>query len=228
MGVINSGIAELHAIDGFKPHSHKIRKHAAKARVGRELASLPHVATFAFVSDKAELGYYGENLQLKKNGVKGYQRLNDKCLQFLLEQVGQFLEEHSFDESEIHIVVEEAKNIDYLETMRFLTLCRDSPNYGTAHLLRDLPVDRIAPLDKEAAPALFFADYVAHSVYKCFDIGPSTAGLGETRYAEEILVNCYRSQTGPHQGVRLSSTRRLDKLAEREREIVKRFSLSET
>lgn len=143
------------------------------------VVALEKVKLFGVISHKATLGTY--RTEIKDSDKKYY----NKCVQYLLERLAHFLELNNIEETQVSIVFEDG-NYDYSALKSLIRSCRRKPmNPASKRLVRINP-NSISSKMKEEEPLLQVSDLVAHALYRCVDDSPSTYGIQETRYVDEL------------------------------------------
>lgn len=152
--------------------------HNQICRFAKVVAS-ERVRLFGVISLKETLGSYREDIEA--NDKKYY----NKCAQYLLERLAHFMESADIDGDQLSIVFEEG-GYDYSALRGLIAKCRSNPlNPATRRLQRVNP-DSIISRPKAEEPLLQASDLVAHALFRCVDDGPSTHGIRETRYLNEL------------------------------------------
>ena len=152
--------------------------HAQKVFYAR-CASKFKMRLFGVISKKDTLGTYKQNIS---NDSKMYY---NKCVQYLLERVGIFMEERQIDKDELDIVFENA-NCDYERLKNLIRACQRNPQHSNTAKLKFINVDKFLIKSKKDEPLLEIADLVAHSLYKCVDKQPKNYYIPEPRYLQEL------------------------------------------
>lgn len=134
---------------------------------------------FGVISRKGTLGTYRE--EIEADSGKYY----NKCVQYLLERVGWFMESRRIPKKNLSIVFECA-NIDYEKMTYFLSLCQSKPRRPATKKLVFLDLDNISIRKKKEEPLLQLADLTAHVLYKCVDKEKRHHGIPEPRYIVEL------------------------------------------
>ena len=151
------------------------------------VVALEKVKLFGVISHKATLGTY--RTEIKDSDKKYY----NKCAQYLLERLAHFLELNNIEETQVSIVFEDG-NYDYSALKSLIRSCRRKPmNPASKRLVRINP-NSISSKMKEEEPLLQVSDLVAHALYRCVDDSPSTYGIQETRYVDELRCKFFRNQ----------------------------------
>ncbi|UXN06400.1 DUF3800 domain-containing protein [Bartonella sp. HY761] len=130
----------------------------------------------------------------RKETLRGYKRRIDdnskmyynKCVQYLLERVGWFMQLHQIPPENLDIVFEEARSVDYEKMRKFLRACQSKPNHENTKKLQYIDIKKITVKKKSEEPLLELADLVAHALYKCVDKHKTTYDIPEPRYLCEL------------------------------------------
>ena len=136
------------------------------------------VTLFGVISSKDTLGQYKD--QIAGDSHKYF----NKCVQYLLERVGWYMETNNIAKSDVSIVFEKA-NRDYGRMENYLWTVQSNPLQPMARKLRHLDVLSIDARNKEE-PLLQVADLVAHALFKCVDKRASNLNICEPRYLKEL------------------------------------------
>lgn len=134
---------------------------------------------FGVISYKDTLGNYKDRIEGDHN------KYYNKCVQYLFERVGWFLETRRIDAYDVDIVFEKT-NCDYDMMRNFLCILQSNPKHEMTRKLRHLNVEAIEPRKKSEDPLLKIADLVAHSLFKCADKNKENLGIPEPRYVAEL------------------------------------------
>ena len=145
---------------------------------GRRLMGL-EMALFGVISRKDTLGQYKDRIDGDSH------KYFNKCVQYLLERVGWYMEAHSIPKSDVAIVFEKA-NRDYSRMENFLWQVQSNPLQPMAKKLTYLDVSTIEARDKDEEPLLKVADLVAHALFRCVDKRASNMHICEPRYLREL------------------------------------------
>lgn len=134
---------------------------------------------FGVVSYKDTLGDY-------KDRIDGNNRAYyNKCVQYLLERVGWFMEVNDIPAENLDIVFEKG-GFDYERMQVFLRMCQQKPVHPMTARLKRIRVANIAVKTKAEEPLLQMADLVAHALYKCVDKQDKNHFIPEPRYLREL------------------------------------------
>lgn len=134
---------------------------------------------FGVISRKETLGKYKNVISDDSN------KYYNKCVQYLLERVGWFMENRQISPQNLDIIFEKA-NVDYNKMRNFLRVCQARPQHENTKWLQHIDVDKITVRTKAEEPLLRLADLVAHALYKCVDKGDWNLGIPEPRYLREL------------------------------------------
>ena len=137
------------------------------------------ILLFGLISMKETLGEYKAAIE------ESDKRYYNKCAQYILERLAQFLEINDISGDDVDIYFEDG-NFDYEALRRLVDRCRQNPMHKNTRRLQHIRPVSIASKPKSDEPILQVADLVAHALFRCVDDGPSTYGIKETRYLQEI------------------------------------------
>ncbi len=157
--------------------------HFSKIRYIRTIKNCKFLS-FGTISDKSTLGAYKNSID--EDSRKYY----NKCSQYLLEQIGRMLKEHSTDPKEVEIVFEEG-TFDYEKLRSLISRCQQNPIHENTKLLNFIVVKNITQRPKADLPTLTIADLLAHSLYKCVHKSSTNYQITEFRYIEELRSKFY-------------------------------------
>lgn len=152
--------------------------HAQRVYFARNLGRLP-VRYFGLISLKATLDTYKE--EIGESSHKFY----NKCSQYLLENICQYLAPKMESSDDLSIVFED-RNHDFDAMRRFLTKVKDNPIRPQSKHLRHLNPFSISVKKKGEEDILEVADFVAHSIFQCVNRSESNFQIPEPRYFNEI------------------------------------------
>ena len=153
-------------------------KHVQKLYFAKEIVR-ERVRFFGTISYKDTLKSYKDDISADDK------RYYNKCVQYLLERVGWFLEHRNIDKSDVDIIFEK-RNCDYDMMRNFLRKVQANPIHEMSKKLRHVDVTAIEPKTKGEEPLLQIADLVAHALFKCVDKHDDNFGIVEPRYLSEI------------------------------------------
>ena len=159
---------------------------------GRRLADLD-VTMFGVISRKETLGSYKDRIDGDSH------KYFNKCVQYLLERVGWFMEVNNLDPSDVAIVFEKA-NRDYGRMENYLWRVQSHPMQPMAKKLRHLDVLSIEAREKDEEPLLKVADLVAHALFRCVDKRASNLNICEPRYLRELGPQFFGNPTNQKVG----------------------------
>jgi len=157
--------------------------HNQIVRYSQEL-SKHQVLLFGVISLKETLGWYGDEIE---GSEKKYY---NKCAQYLLERLALSMKLKGILEDEVSICFEEG-NFDYNGLRGLVAACRRDPRRPATKNLTLINPNSIFARPKDEEPLLQTADLVAHALFRCVDDGPSTYGVFETRYIDEMRTRFY-------------------------------------
>lgn len=169
--------------------------HFQKVYLAKKIAKAP-ITIFGAISLKSTLGWYENEIQ--RNSKKYY----NKCAQYLLECLGDWMQSNRYERHQLDIVFEEG-NFEYEKLRNLIRKCQDTPKATSKlqmdriKLLRFISADKISAVPKPEEPLLQMPDLVAHALYKCVDKPNSCYRLTEPRYFLEIRERFFHD---PHTG----------------------------
>lgn len=134
---------------------------------------------FGVISKKSTLGSYGDDIEA--NDKLYY----NKCAQYLLEKVGQFMEREKIGEEQLTVLFEEG-NFDYTRLRGLIAKCRKKPMHHETKNLKNVSPASIKCRAKADEPLLQAADLVAHALYRCVEKNKGNLWILETRYVQEL------------------------------------------
>ncbi|MEP3296901.1 MAG: DUF3800 domain-containing protein [Pseudoruegeria sp.] len=164
-------------IDRPALHCSKL-KHKQIVRFAQFVAD-QQVLLFGVISLKETLGDYASDISHSDK------RYYNKCAQYLLERLALAMNQKDIKEDDVTICFEEG-NFDYNALRSLIRSCRNKPLRPATKNLKLINPYSINAQPKENEKALQLADLIAHALYQCVDDGPSTYGVTETRYVEEL------------------------------------------
>uniref|UniRef100_UPI00404876F9 DUF3800 domain-containing protein n=1 Tax=Yoonia sp. TaxID=2212373 RepID=UPI00404876F9 len=175
---IRASLAELAAEFGRTDlHCSKLN-HNQIVRFAKVVAE-QKVLLFGVISRKETLGQY-------KDDIGGdHAKYYNKCAQYLLERLGMFSSSNKLSEESLSICFEEG-NFDYSGLRGLIAACRKNPLRPASHHLKHINPNSISVEPKAHEPLLQLGDLVAHALFRCVDDGPSSYGVFETRYVDEL------------------------------------------
>lgn len=139
---------------------------------------------FGVISRKDTLGGY------KNTITDDSDKYYNKCVQYLLERVGWFMEARDIPPENLDIVFEEA-NVDYDKMRNLLWACQTNPQHRATKRLENIVISRIKVKKKNEEPLLQIADLVAHALYKAVDKHGQNYGIPEPRYVREMAPHFF-------------------------------------
>ena len=183
--VPNSRIPELRIdLQEIATEFSKLDLHCAKLNHNQTCRFAKHMSEkqillFGVISMKETLRGYTEEI---KGSDKRYY---NKCAQYILERLALFIDSKGLCGSDVDICFEEG-NFDYSALRSLVHKCRQNPIHPNTKLLKHIKPEAIVSKTKGDEPVLQIADLVAHALFRCVDDGPSTYGIKETRYLDEM------------------------------------------
>lgn len=163
------GISHLHC---SKMNHYQITRYA-------QIASQLPLRFFGVISRKETLGSY-------RNAIANdHAKYYNKCVQYLLERVGFFMECRGIPQNDLNIIFEKA-NLNYRAMKNFILMCKANPIHPNTVRLQNINLANSQQKTKEEEPNLQLADLVAHALYKCVDTPPKQFGIVEPRYLKEL------------------------------------------
>lgn len=134
---------------------------------------------FGVISDKLTL------LDYKQKIDNDHSQYYNKCVMYLLEKVGWFMETRELNPNDLDIVFEKA-NVDYKKMRNLIATCKRNPMREATKKLKKIDENRISYAVKKDEPLLQIADLTAHALYKCVDTQPKNYEIAEPRYLKEL------------------------------------------
>ena len=157
--------------------------HRQKIKFIREI--LPEkMLFFSVLSLKKTLGSYRDDIS------KNHQKYYNKCVQYLLEKVGQFMSQNNIDEEQITVEFEDC-GFEQGKLKNLLRACRRNPRWPNTKYLQYIDPNNLAWRKKEEEKLLEIADLVAHAVYQCAHKGKRNYFITEPRYFYELSSKFY-------------------------------------
>ncbi len=139
---------------------------------------------FGVISRKDTLGSY------KNTITDDSDKYYNKCVQYLLERVGWFMEARGIPPENLDVIFEKA-NVDYDKMRNLLWTCQTNPKHPATKRLENIVVSRIQVKKKNEEPLLQVADLVAHALYKAVDKQDQNFGIPEPRYISELAPHFF-------------------------------------
>ena len=166
--------------------------HYQIAKFSREVSKV-NVTLFSVISRKKTLGKYADAIE------NDNRMFYNKCAQYLLECVGDYLKTNNIYPRQVDIIFEEGP-FDYDRLCNLIRKIQDtprgtSPQIERAKLLRLIDADNIICKPKDAEPLLKIADLTAYAVYKSVYADPNQYGIVENRYASELKSRFFHNLT---------------------------------
>lgn len=181
---------ELERISGLfgKPDLHcSSLSHFQKVRYAREIRNSKFLA-FGTISKKSTLGSYKNKIE------EDSKRYYNKCAQYLLEQIGRFIERHKIIADDVDLIFEEG-NFDYASLRNLVRKCQSNPIHENSKFLAHISANKIRSLRKKDLPTLSLADLIAHALYKCVDKPDKDCNIPEPRYLQELSRKFFAEKT---------------------------------
>jgi len=170
---------------------------------------------FSYAMAKERILLFGmisfkETLKEYKGAIGGDSKLfYNKCAQYLLECVGEFMRTNKIPSEDLSVCFEEG-NFDYRKMRGLIAKCQEKPVFPKSKELKFLDVNKITARPKKEEPLLQVADLVAHALFRCVD---GKYDVVETRYLEELHKRFYCDvKTKRIEGAGLKSVHLLSKL----------------
>jgi hypothetical protein len=138
------------------------------------------VVLFGLISNKATLDNYGRN-------SKQYYH---KCLQYILELLGFYMEKKNIKAEQVKIVIENSNSIDLSSFKNLIRRCIENPIYPETKVLKLIDPDKIT-VENKSEELLQLADLVAYSLFQCVDDKKSNYGIFETSYLNDLKNKFY-------------------------------------
>lgn len=179
-------LAEIAKAIGKKTLHCSTMKHQQKVFYAREIAK-EEVLCFGVISLKETLGSY--KADISSDGTKYF----NKCAQYLLERVGEFMKEHDIPSKDLRIIFEEGHH-DYARFRSFINMCQRYPKHPKTRLLQQIEVGKITDAPKDKEPLLQIADLVAHALFKAVDKAAGNYFIPEPRYLNELNKRFYSNK----------------------------------
>lgn len=157
--------------------------HFQIAKFSRTVAREARVKLFAIVSKKSTLGTY-------KNDISGKgqdQRYYNKCVQYLLERVGEFMLINNISSDSLSIVFETRERHNYQALRAYIRKIIRSPiDERAARFLARIDPLSITDQTKLQQKLLSYADLVAYASYQAVNDAGRNLGVPEQRYMREL------------------------------------------
>lgn len=160
---------------------------------------------FAIVSKKATLGDYASDISWDPD------KFYNKCAQYLLECVGEYLHGKRMFEDDPDVVFE-SRNHDFDKLRRYIGKIKDNPIHARARFLQCFNPFGFVERAKDEEPLLKFSDLAAHSVYQCVNKIRSNHYIPEPRYIQELQSRFGADEKGRVLGVGLKCIHSPDQL----------------
>ena len=154
-------------------------KHFQKRYFTRSIADC-NTELFAVISHKQTLGEY--KAQIGSDTWRYYR----KCLQYLLEIFGMFLQHHQIPPSKVSAAVEKSNSFVLTKFQNYIRRCQNRPVYKETEFLKNIDVNSIYEQPKNEQPLLQLPDLVAHSLFQCVNERTGNYGIKETAYLHDI------------------------------------------
>lgn len=146
---------------------------------------------FGVVSRKSSLGTYKE--EISGDSSMYY----NKCIQYLLERVGWFMESRNINPEDLDIVFEKSNN-DYGKLLSLIKKCQENPIHENTKRIQKIDIRNIKIKTKEEDRLLQISDLIAHALYKCVDINIQFFGILEPRYILELSDRFFGNPENNH------------------------------
>lgn len=177
---VNSCLDELSHTFNKRPHCKNL-KHEQKVLFAKQL-SQQKILCFGVISLKKTLGSYKDEIGSNAS------HYHNKCAQYLLENLGLFMNQNQIKPDEVSICFERGPfNIGKLR--RLISACQNNPMHPASKYLSWIDTLKIRDIEKEREPLLETADLIAHALYRCVDGGP--LNIKESRYLETLKSNFF-------------------------------------
>lgn len=164
-------------------------RHFQKIKFAKSMSKLD-LTLFGLISYKKTLQGYRD--AINGNPSKFY----NVCARYLLECLGEYMDEHQLERHEVEIIFEQAR-FNYAKLRNYISVCQDNP-IGKSELqlkrvkyLNNLSSQSIKTKTKEEESLLQIPDLVAHALYKCVDLSNGCYLITEPRYLSEIANRFY-------------------------------------
>lgn len=158
-------------------HCNKL-KHIQIVYFARTL-STQRLKMFGVISRKDTLGPYSEDID------HDHEQYYNKCAQYLLEKVGQFMEVNGMTEDQLTVCFEQG-NFNYTALRGLIGACRRNPIRPATENLKHVNPSSIIVKEKAEEPLLQTADLVAHALFKCVHKEAANYYVPEPRYIIEL------------------------------------------
>ena len=162
-------------------------KHFQKVYYAKTIAQ-QKIVCFGVISYKQTLGSYSQSID--HDNTKYF----NKCAQYLLENVGEFLEEISINKDDLSVVFEEGHH-RYGKFRKFFQICQRNPHHPRTRLLQNIDYKKITDAPKSSDLLLAIADLVAHAIFQIVNRIDRNYHLSETRYLKELHKRFYCNAT---------------------------------
>lgn len=166
------GVTQLHCTDMSHPQVSYFTREIKKLRI----------LCFGVISKKSTLGAYKEMIEGDDQAHDYY----NKCAQYLLELVAQFIADKGVTSEDVHILFEKKRGHDYSRLGRYLKAIAAKPIDSRAAKLAHLAPYQIDAKTKDEESILALADAVAYTLHKAFCSENNKLGLTEQRYLREL------------------------------------------
>lgn len=169
--------------------------HSQTVYFSRKSAEL-NLRFFAVISKKTTLSSYAEDIS------KSPHKFYNKCTQYLLERVGEYLKGKGMFDSDPDVVFE-GRNHNYDSLRRYITKIKGNPQHTEAQNLQCFNPFGFVERSKEEEVLLKYADLAAHAVYQCVNKTPKNYLIPEPRYISELQSRFGADEDGKVLGVGL-------------------------
>lgn len=157
--------------------------HLAVSKYARIVGEKAGVLCFAFVSTKATMGAYKDQISGKGQDQKYY----NKCVSYFLERVGHFMLLNDISGDDVKIVFEERRGHDYRQLRNYLNTIKKNPHDPRlGFYLGPILPSSIVSTPKLEEDLLCYPDLVAFSVAAALNPSAANFGVPEQRYLREL------------------------------------------
>ncbi|MGH1577532.1 DUF3800 domain-containing protein [Planktotalea sp.] len=168
-------------------------------------AATVNMRIFAVVSKKSTLKGYSE--QIEHDSHKFY----NKCTQYLLECVGQYLKGKGLFSSDPDVIFE-GRNHNFDTLRRFIGSVKEKPLNPRAQFLECFNPFGFVERAKDEEDLLKFADLAAHAVYQCVNKTGNNFNIPEARYIVELQSRFGADENGKVLGYGLKCIHSLEEV----------------
>lgn len=170
------------------------------------ILSTQRLKLFGVISRKETLGSYSADIN------QDHKQYYNKCAQYLLEKVGQFMDANDMTEGQLTVCFEQG-NFNYSGLRGLIAACRRNPIRPASRYLKHINPSSITVKEKAEEPLLQTADLVAHALFKCVHKEDRNFHIPEPRYVTE-LRKCFFSagNSGKIEGFDIKAVHSLSEL----------------